>query len=81
MIIKVLVFGVAKDLVGDNNISLQIEHDSTSSAELRQTLINKFPKLSVVSNFMIAVNRQYASGETKITNHDEVAIIPPTNGG
>lgn len=81
MNINILVFGMAKDLVGSSQISLDLEGDSATSEELKQILLTRYPRLHEASNFMIAVNKKYAMDETKIKSNDEVAIIPPTNGG
>lgn len=81
MTIKILIFGMAKDLVGSPQVSLKIDGDSVYPEELKQILITKYPRLQEASNFMIAVNKAYSKNETKIKDSDEVAIIPPTNGG
>ncbi len=81
MTINVLIFGMAKDLMGGSQVSLKIDGDSVYPEELKQILITKYPRLQEASNFMIAVNKEYSKNETKIKDSDEVAIIPPTNGG
>ncbi len=81
MTIDVLIFGMAKDLMGGSQVSLKIDGDSVYPEELKQILITKYPRLQEASNFMIAVNKEYSKNETKIKDSDEVAIIPPTNGG
>ena len=80
MTINVLIFGMAKDLMGGSQVSLKIDGDSVYPEELKQILITKYPRLQEASNFMIAVNKEYSKNETKIKDSDEVAIIPPTNG-
>lgn len=77
MKIKVLAFGVAKDILGDSVVELQID-ESCDVLMLKNLLKNNFSKLP---SFMIAVNSEYAQDDQKITDRDEVAIIPPTNGG
>ncbi|MFO0781411.1 MAG: MoaD/ThiS family protein [Candidatus Saccharimonadales bacterium] len=81
MTINVLIFGMAKDLMGGSQVSLKMDGDSVYPEELKQILITKYPRLQEASNFMIAVNKEYSKNETKIKDSDEVAIIPPTNGG
>ena len=72
---------MAKDLMGGSQVSLKMDGDSVYPEELKQILITKYPRLQEASNFMIAVNKEYSKNETKIKDSDEVAIIPPTNGG
>lgn len=81
MTINVLIFGMAKDLMGGSQVSLKMDGDSVYPEELKQILITKYPRLQEASNFMTAVNKEYSKNETKIKDSDEVAIIPPTNGG
>ena len=81
MTIKVLIFGMAKDLIGEAQVTLKIQSDSVKTAELKQLLLTKYPRLHEASSFMIAVNKVYSNNDTVIKNNDEVAIIPPTNGG
>lgn len=77
MKIKVLAFGVTKDILGDSIIELQID-ESCDVLMLKNLLKNTFPKLP---SFIIAVNSEYAQDSQRITDKDEIAIIPPTNGG
>lgn len=81
MTIDVLIFGMAKELVGSSQIPMKLDSDWTTPEEFKQILLAKYPRLHEASNFMIAVNKKYAQSDTKIKDNDEVAIIPPTNGG
>lgn len=80
MRIKILVFGIVKEMIGDNNLSLEIDGPATVK-KLKNILVLKYPQLKRVSNFVIAINQQYATDNKKIKQGDEIAIIPPTNGG
>ena len=77
MEIEILVFGVAKDIVGNNLVKLKI-NDTCDVSTLKNTLKDKFPKLP---DFMIAINTNYAEDDQQINKNDEIALIPPTNGG
>ncbi len=79
----VLLFGITKDIVGSGTLSLAANQSESiqTVAELRSFLKGKFPKLGGLSSLAIAVNSSYAPDETKITDADEIALIPPVSGG
>ena len=80
MKLKILAFGIAREIL--NGTSIEVEVDSVSNAgELKSFLEKKFPKLTELNSFMIAVNEEYANDNTHISATDEVAIIPPVSGG
>ena len=79
MKIKVLAFGVAKDILDNPSISVVIS--GSSLFEFKIELEQQYPKLKELSSYMIAVNNEYATDETLIYEGDEIAIIPPVSGG
>jgi len=78
--LPVLVFGIAKDIMGGSNVELTINLPTTVS-ELKAHVLGKFPAFEDVRSLAIAVNNTYATGEDPIALGDEVAIIPPVSGG
>lgn len=80
MKIEVLAFGIAKDIFGGSTISIELNGDATT-ANLKQELEERFPKLKELRSYMIAVNDEYAQADTAIAEQDEIAIIPPVSGG
>lgn len=80
MKIKVLAFGIAKDIFGAPVVEVDMAQDSTV-ASLKATLEARYPRLQQLSSFMIAVNEEYAEAGNALQPHDEVAIIPPVSGG
>ncbi len=79
MQVKVLAFGIAKEIFGSSSISIDIESNDTDG--LKNALEVKYPKLKELSSYMVAVNDEYANDKTPITQQDEIAIIPPVSGG
>lgn len=79
MVIKILAFGIAKEITGKQKLNIDIEKDTTIK-QLREVLCSKYKKLSTIP-FLVAVNDAYAKDKKKLRDGDEVAIIPPTNGG
>lgn len=79
--IRVLFFGAARDVVDHNPLSLSLDAD-TSVAEAFQQLVQKYPDLSRFGrSLLFAVNQEYATLDTDLTNNDELAIFPPVSGG
>ncbi|MBS1531200.1 MAG: MoaD/ThiS family protein [Bacteroidetes bacterium] len=75
----VLAFGIAKDILGGPDITLDFPGNTT--ADLKSVLENQFPRLKQLRSYMVAVNNEYAQDCTVLTEADEIAIIPPVSGG
>lgn len=80
MFLKILAFGISKEIIGKPSFEIKVNKSITVS-DLKKILIKNYPKLGDISNFFIAVNTSYAKNNIKIKSSDEIAIIPPTNGG
>ena len=80
MNIKVLGFGIAKDIFGGRFIEMELGEGSTA-AHLKQALDAKYPDLARIRSYMIAVNSEYADKDLLILPGDEVVVIPPVSGG
>ena len=80
MKITILLFGILRDVIGENSLH-KVLADNTSLEELRQDLINEFPKLKNYNKYTIAVNEEYAATDYCIKENDVVALIPPVSGG
>lgn len=80
MTITLLAFGIAKDIVGKQKLVV-IKKNPATVASLRTSLKKSYPKLGDIPHLMIAVNNKYAKDTDKLHTNDEVALIPPTNGG
>ena len=80
MVINILAFGIAKDIVGGTSLSISIG-DTRTVKHLRQALETRYLEFSKLSSYMIAVNNSYANDEQFISENDEIAIIPPVSGG
>lgn len=78
MEVKVLAFGIAKDIFGSREIV--VEADGTVGG-LKTELEQRYPALKELASYMIAVNDEYATSNTAIQSSDEIAIIPPVSGG
>ena len=80
MKIKILFFGVTRDIIEDNCIEIELTL-GTSVMDLQQILKKKYSGLNDIENFAVAVNEEYANGEYAINKNYVIAIIPPVSGG
>jgi len=80
MKINVLFFGITKEMVGKQQIDMDLARPTTV-ADFKTMLIEKYPKLSDLNAVAFAVNSEYAEDQLLIQAQDEVALIPPVSGG
>ena len=80
MKIKVLFFGISTDVVGTNALDFFMNGDPTV-ADFKEILVEKYPSLTELQSYAIAVNEHYANDEIILKDQDVVAVIPPVSGG
>jgi molybdopterin synthase sulfur carrier subunit len=80
MKVNVLAFGIAKDIFGGSSVEVVLPENGTTQ-NLKNSLEERFPRLKHLVSYMVAVNNEYASHESLLTERDEIAIIPPVSGG
>ncbi|MEZ6120425.1 MAG: MoaD/ThiS family protein [Pirellulaceae bacterium] len=60
----------------------RIGRQAATAGQLKVQLVQQIPELQPLLNSLrIAVNQQYASDQTQLRAHDEIACIPPVSGG
>lgn len=82
----ILLFGVAKDIVGTSSLSIPVSNFSKEPKmktvkDLRSFLGKTYPELLQLSSLAVAVNNNYAADDACIDSYDEIALIPPVSGG
>src|SRR5438105_10536318 len=81
MRVRVLFFGMLKEMVGKSTDTIDLPDDA-SVADILQRYESQIPRLkAVLPSLALAVNQQYASPGTKLKSGDEVAMLPPVSGG
>ncbi len=80
MILKILTFGIARDIVGGSSINFEAK-EGINVAELKQQLLDHYPTFGNLSSLLIAVNEEYGDDTTTLFEHDDIALIPPVSGG
>ena len=78
--VKVKCFSQVKYALGKNELNLDLK-TGTTSLELEKLIRKEADgKLDSVS-LRVAVNQKYVTTETELKDSDEVAFIPPVQGG
>jgi molybdopterin synthase catalytic subunit len=81
MEVRVLFFGMLKDLAGKSSDLLELP-ESASVADVLAHYQAHLPRLKDLLPWLaVAVNQHYAGSETKLNPDDEVALLPPVSGG
>ena len=84
MRVKLLCFGVLRDLLGTAGHELELPDGSTVHDLLQileQRTSNSSMSPNVWQTLAVAVNREYSSAATVLHDTDEVALLPPVSGG
>jgi MoaE-MoaD fusion protein len=81
MRVRVLFFGMLKDLAGKSSDLLDLP-EPASVADVLAHYQSSLPRLrDSLPSLAVAVNQQYAGPETKLKLDDEIALLPPVSGG
>ena len=81
MQIRVLFFGILKDLSGKSSDSISLPEDATLGDVLSH-YEEVIPRLKDAKlSLAMSVNQEYASPATKLRPGDEIALLPPVSGG
>src|SRR5439155_18036990 len=80
MQIRVLFFGVLKDLAGRSSDELTLAEEATAG-----DVVEHYQRISALKGMLgsiaISVNQEYARPDAKLHSGDEVALLPPVRGG
>jgi molybdopterin synthase catalytic subunit len=81
MRVRVLFFGILKELAGKSADEIELREGSRVS-DVLQHYRAKAPEIgNLFPSIALAVNQQYAGPETTLKANDEVALLPPVSGG
>ncbi|WP_162415694.1 molybdopterin converting factor subunit 1 [Cyclobacterium roseum] len=78
---EVLLFGISKELMGQQVLSLPVDSKIANVLELKRWILNQYPEMGNLNSFAIAVDQEYADDETPVSGNQEIALIPPVSGG
>lgn len=80
MMVNILAFGIAKDILGSSQLSIELP-ESATVGQLKAQLCERYPAFEKLASLSIALNTSYAADDASIEPTDEVVIIPPVSGG
>ncbi len=77
MTINIMIFGQLTDILSKQTLTL---NDIADTNQLVSELNKQYPALAQ-AKFVIAVDKQTVSGNTKLRDGSMVALLPPFSGG
>ena len=82
MRVRVRLFAILRERAGRDSVDLALPDgatvaDALEALQSERGLDELLPALPV----RMAVNRDYASPDTKLAQDDELALVPPVSGG
>ncbi len=79
--VHVRLFASLRDLVGNAQIQLDFDGETTARAVFNQLQLS-FPDLKRYEPItLITINQEFSSWEGRVAPGDEVAFFPPVSGG
>lgn len=80
MNLKIIAFGIAKEIIGQLEHSVELA-DTATVADLKAVLIQQFPDFQKLASLRVAINTEYANDDAVLCVNDEIVLIPPVSGG
>jgi len=81
MQVRVLFFGVLKDLAGRGSDSITLPEHATVSDVLQYYEKRLSANHALWASIAVSVNQEYAISDAPLHSDDEVALLPPVSGG
>lgn len=80
MQLNILLFGITKEIVGQQKLKVEMPSQATIT-HLLESLKQTYPALENLDAMLVAVNNEYGQQNQILEESDEIAIIPPVSGG
>jgi MoaE-MoaD fusion protein len=81
MRVRVLFFGILKDLTGRSEDEIQLD-EGAKVASVFEYYAERFPKLrAMAASIVMARNHEFSPLSSPVADGDEVAFLPPVSGG
>ena len=81
MQVRVLFFGILKDLAGRNSEVVTLPDHATAGDVLEYYERQNPAMRGRLSSIAVSINQEYAGPAAKLNPNDEVALLPPVSGG
>ena len=80
MNIKILLFGVTRDIVGSSTLEMDLPEEQ-SVGDMMLSIRTQYPAINDLNSLLVAVNSEYVDESQVLNQNDEIALIPPVSGG
>ncbi len=80
MKIQIVAFGIAKDILNGSSSEMEVDNGG-NIADLKDMLLSRYPAFRELRSLRFAVNEEYREDDFRLSEKDEVVIIPPVSGG
>ena len=79
--VTIRLFALYRERLGQSQLRLALPAEATVASLLAE-VTRRYPQVApLVEHTMVAVNQEYAEGDQRLHDGDEVALIPPVSGG
>jgi molybdopterin converting factor subunit 1 len=79
--VKILLFGITREITGQSRIEVPADADITTVKALKKWLGKQYPAMEGLSSLAVSVDSEYAEDEDLLSAEQEIALIPPVSGG
>ncbi len=80
MKVKIIAFGIARDILYGSELVMEIR-DGSTIRDLRRILVRQYPELEKLRHFSFAIEDNYQDENYPIKDNQEIVILPPVAGG
>jgi molybdopterin synthase sulfur carrier subunit len=82
MTVRVLFFSQLRDLCGLDEVECELDSEASAVENLLEKLYLTYEGLREWDGrLLVAVNHDYADRTTSLNSGDEIAVMPPVQGG
>lgn len=79
MKLRIVAFGIAKEILNGKNHEMEMEVSTVG--ELKKELLSQYNGFQKLNSLAFAVNEEYQEADYRLSDNDEVVLIPPVAGG
>lgn len=81
MRVFVHLFGAARERLGRNVVEVEVRPPATAGDVAAQLLLHHSALGDLLATAAVAVDREFATLDTEVTEASEIALLPPVSGG
>ncbi|MFB3817606.1 MAG: molybdenum cofactor biosynthesis protein MoaE [Candidatus Methylomirabilales bacterium] len=81
MKVRIKAFAGAREALRQRELVVEMAEGATVAMLLDRLVVERPALLPMKASLRVAVNREYAEGGRRLSEDDEVALIPPVSGG